>query len=155
MDYKLKETLKKIAPLLNKEKITWGVGASVMLNYYKIVDKCNDIDIQVRLEDIGKIDAILSKMGKKTKRLPNTTYKTKFFYEYIIDGIEIDVMADLCVHRDGIDHTFNFAKESVGEIIDLEGTKVPLAKLSDWYSIYKVIPKREEKVEAIRKILVY
>lgn len=153
MNCKLKKTLKKIAPLLNKDNIIWGVGASVMLNYYKIVDKCNDIDIQVSLEDIERIDAILSKMGEKTKRLPNTTYKTKFFYEYIIDGIEVDVMAGLCVHRDGVDHSFNFTRESVGDIVDLEGIKIPMAKLNDWYNIYKVLPKREEKVKAIRKFL--
>jgi hypothetical protein len=40
----------------------WGVGASILLNYYGLIDKPNDIDILVDLKDIEKADIILNLM---------------------------------------------------------------------------------------------
>lgn len=151
MSNKLEFILKKIAELLNEQKITWGVGGSVMLNYYGIIQGPGDIDILVHLKDINKLDNILSKIGKKQERLPNKIYKTKYFYEYIIDEIEIDVMAGLCICFNGKDHLFDFTRDSIGDFMEIDNIKIPLSKLSDWYDIYKLLPNREEKVTLIEE----
>lgn len=153
MDNQLKLVLKKIAKLLNDENITWAVGASVMLNFYGIVRGPGDIDILIDLKDINKLDNILSEIGEKQERLPNEIYKTKYFYEYIIDGIEIDVMAGLCIYYDGRDHTFDFNEDSIGDVMEMDNIKIPLSKLSDWYNIYKLLPKREKKVTLIKEYM--
>lgn len=58
-------TLSYIGKKLNDEGIVWGVGASILLNHYGLVDKPNDIDILVDLNDIEKADKILKSIEKK------------------------------------------------------------------------------------------
>lgn len=58
-------------------------------------------------------------------------------------------MAGLCVHRNNKDHFFPFNRESIGEWMEVDGVEVPLSKLEEWYEIYKVLPGRERKAEAI------
>ena len=53
---KVFDTLSYIGERLNEERIMWGVGASILLNHYGLVDKPNDIDILVDLKDIEKTD---------------------------------------------------------------------------------------------------
>ena len=153
MTEQLKSVLKKIAELLNNQNITWAVGASIMLSYYNIVKTPRDIDIMVDLKDIERLDCILCEIGEKRERLPNSTYKTKFFYEYVVDDIDIDVMAGLRIHSGGRDHPFYFTENSVGDYMEIDGVRVPLAKLSEWYYIYKLIPGREKKAAAIKEYL--
>ncbi len=153
MNNKLEILLKKIAKLLNDQNITWAVGASVMLNHYGIVQGPGDIDILVDLKDIHKLDDILSKIGEKQERFPNKIYKTRYFYEYIIDGIEIDVMGGLCICFNGKDHSFDFTKDSIGDFMEIDNIKIPLSKLTDWHDIYKLLPNREEKVALIEEYM--
>lgn len=153
MDYMLRSTLKRIAKLLNDQSITWAVGASVMLNYYGIVQNPRDIDVMVDLKDIDKLDSILSEVGVKSVGVPDATYKTKVFYEYMIGDIEVDVMGGLCICSGNKDYLFNFNRDSVGDYMDIDGVEVPLAKLTDWYDIYKVLPNREEKAAAIKEYM--
>ena len=47
-------TLSLIAEKLNKEGIGWGVGASLLLNHYGLIDQPNDIDLLVSVADIEK-----------------------------------------------------------------------------------------------------
>lgn len=86
MSDRLRSVLKRVAKLLNGEGITWGVGASVMLNHYGIVEDPGDIDIMVDMEDIHRLDLILSELGERVVGVPDETYKTKYFYEYMIEG---------------------------------------------------------------------
>lgn len=153
MSDRLRGVLKRVAKLLNSEGIIWGVGASVMLNHYGIVEDPRDIDIMVGMEDIHRLDSVLSELGERGVGVPDEVYKTKYFYEYMIDGIEVDVMAGLCIHRGGTDHSFPFNRDSIGEWMEVDGVEVPLAKLEEWYEIYKVLPGRERKAEAIGKYL--
>ncbi len=153
MSDRLRGVLKRVAKLLNSEGIIWGVGASVMLNHYGIVEEPGDIDIMVGMEDIHRLDSVLSELGERVVGVPDEVYKTKYFYEYMIDGIEVDVMAGLCIHKGGIDHSFSFNRDSIGEWMEVDGVEVPLAKLEEWHEIYKVLPGRERKAEAIGRYL--
>lgn len=153
MDKKMREVLKKIAEALNDEGVSYGIGASVMLYHHGIGRSPRDIDIQVELSDIKKLDEILSAFGEKRERLPNAVYRTRYFYEYDIDGVEVDVMGGLCVNHEGEDHAFDFTGKSLEGYMDLEGIRVPLVSLREWHEIYKVLPGREEKVEMIEKYM--
>ncbi|CEO05633.1 Uncharacterised protein [[Clostridium] sordellii] len=55
-------TLSYIGDKLNKANILWGVGASILLNQFGMVDTPNDIDIFIDIKDIHKADKILKKL---------------------------------------------------------------------------------------------
>ncbi|MEW8955436.1 MAG: hypothetical protein AB2369_02820, partial [Clostridium sp.] len=87
------KTLKLIGEKLNEENIIWALGASMMLNHYDLVESPNDIDIIVDLKDAKRANSILKSLGVKLEREKNEVYSTKHFYEYIIDGIDIDLLS--------------------------------------------------------------
>nr|WP_307775942.1 hypothetical protein [uncultured Cetobacterium sp.] len=153
MDQSLEKLLKKIALFLNAKKVSWAVGGSTMLNYYNISQTINNLDIVTTIEDIDSIHSTLSSMGTTKQRTPNSNFKTKYFFEYTIDGINVNLMSGLCVMLGDTEHHFPFNKESVGDIMYLDTVPIPLAKLGDWYNIYKLLPNRDHKVEAIKKYL--
>ena len=146
-------TLSYIGEKLNNSDIVWGVGASILLNQFGLIDRPNDIDICIDIKDIERADEILRSIGKKKQWEKTATYATKYFYEYIIDGIDVDVMAGFAVnHNSGIfDYTFNH--KSISEFKVINGVNIPFTSLEDWYVIYQLIPNRESKVKMIEKYL--
>lgn len=148
------KTLAYIAEKLNEEKVLWGVGASILLNHYGLVDKPNDIDILVALKDIEKADKILSSIGVKKDREKAATYATKYFYEYSIEGFDVDVMSGLTINHEEGAFQLTFDESSIVGTKEINGVKVPLSSLEDWYVIYQLIPNREVKVKLVEEYLI-
>ncbi|MEI8199315.1 MAG: hypothetical protein WCG21_04590 [Eubacteriales bacterium] len=148
------DTLIYIAEKLNQAGIVWGVGASMLLNIRGITDKPNDIDILVDIKDINKADEILSGIGEKKFKEKTNRYSTKYFYEYVINGVDIDVMSGLQInHIDGVfEYTFDY--DSISDIRNVNGVRIPLTSLEDWFVIYQLIPNREAKVAMIENYLI-
>lgn len=150
---KVFDTLSYIGERLNEERVMWGVGASILLNHYGLVDKPNDIDILVDLEDIEKTDIILKSVGEKKVLNHSDTYSTKYFYEYVINGFDVDVMAGLSInHSNGV-FKYSFDHSSIVMTKKINGIDIPLTSLEDWYIIYQLIPNRGKKVEMIENYL--
>ena len=147
------DTLSYIGGNLNKGKVVWGVGASIILNHHGIIDKPNDIDILVHLDDIEKADTILSSIGKKKKVKKTNTYSTKYFYEYSLNGTDIDVMSGLRINYENGIFEYIFDESSISEIKKIKGVNIPLTSLEDWYVLYQLIPNRGEKVDLIENYL--
>jgi len=147
------QTLSYIGEKLNKENILWGVGASILLNHYNLVNNPKDIDILVALEDIHKADEILKFLGHKKVRELNDSYSTEYFNEYIINGIDIDVMSGLTLNHEEGKYTQIFDKASIVDELDVDDVKIPLTSLEDWYIIYQLIPGRDYKVTLIENYL--
>lgn len=146
-------TLSYIGKKLNDADITWGVGASILLNKFGLINKPNDIDILISIDDIKKADEILKSIGEKKKWEKTSTYSTKYFYEYVINGIDIDVMSGFAVnHKSGV-FRYIFDDNSVSELKLINGVNIPFTSLEDWYIIYQLIPNRESKVEMIEKYI--
>ncbi|SDY61573.1 hypothetical protein SAMN05660462_00463 [Proteiniborus ethanoligenes] len=146
-------TLSQIGQSFDEEHILWGVGASIMLNHYGLADKPNDIDILVGIDDIKKVDAILKSVGEKKIYEKTDTYSTEYFYEYVINDFDVDVMAGFKINYcDGI-FEYIFDKDSISEMKIINGVQIPLTSLEDWYVIYQLIPNREAKVEIIENYL--
>lgn len=105
------------------------------------------------LNDIEKVDKILKGIGEKKVREKSDTYSTKYFYEYVVRGIDIDVMAGLSIsHNNGIfEYIFDYT--SISECKKINGVNIPLSSLEDWYLIYQLIPGRELKVKMIENYL--
>lgn len=145
--------LSYIGQKLNEKGIIWGVGASVLLALYELVDECNDIDILVDMNDIEMADRILSSIGIKNKSIEVKNYSTQYFYEYKIRGFDVDVMAGLAInHSEGTyEQAFDYSCISDSKLIN--GVEIPLSSLEDWYVIYQLIPNRELKVNIIEDYL--
>ena len=146
-------TLSYIGEKLNNSNVQWGVGASILLNHYGIIDKPNDIDILIDIKDIEKADEILKSIGEKKIWEKSEAYSTKYFYEYIVNGFDIDVMSGLAIKHDKGVYRYIFDNSSVSEFKKIKGVSIPLTSLEDWYVIYQLIPSRESKVNMIEEYL--
>lgn len=150
---KLFNTLSYIGEKLNNSNIVWGVGASILLNQFGLIDKPNDIDIFIDIMDIEKADKILKSIGEKKMWKKTTIYSTKYFYEYIVEGIDVDVMGGFAVNYNNGVFKYTFDNNSISEYKVINGVNIPFTSLEDWYVIYQLIPKREPKVKMIEKYL--
>jgi hypothetical protein len=147
-------TLSYIGEKLNNSNIVWGVGASILLNQFGFIDKPNDIDIFVDIRDIDKTDKILKEIGEKKQWEKTATYSTKYFYEYVVNGIDVDVMAGFAVnHASGV-FEYIFDNNSISEYRKINGIDIPFTSLEDWYVIYQLIPNRDHKVKMIENYLI-
>ncbi len=146
-------TLKYIGEKLNEANITWAVGASVMLSHYGLINNPRDIDIFVSLEDVYKAHEILSSLGEKHPQKNSEIYATEHFHQYTIKDTGIDLMAGFKInHICGI-YEYKFNRNSITSTMNIDGVTIPLTSLEDWYVIYQLIPKREEKSKLIEDYL--
>lgn len=148
------KTLSYIGEKLNNSNIVWGVGASILLNQSGLIDKPNDIDIFVDIKDINRADEILKSIGEKKQWEKTATYSTKYFYEYIINGVDVDVMAEFAVNHNSGVFEYIFGYDSISEFKKINGVDIPFTSLEDWYVIYQLIPDREAKVNIIESYLI-
>lgn len=146
-------TLSYIGKNLNDANVVWGVGGSLLLNKFELIDKPNDIDIFISIDEIEKADEILRTIGEKKKWEKTSTYSTKYFYEYVINGFDVDVMSGFAInHNDGI-FRYIFDNNSISELKVINDVNIPFTSLEDWYVIYQLIPNREAKVKMIEKYI--
>ncbi len=147
-----RQTLVKIAKILNDAGIAWGVGASMLLAQYGLADNPADIDIIVALDDIDEVDALLSSLGSSKKQKEKSeVYRTDFFYEYIIDSVEIDAMSGFKIKLPGCVFEYKFNRESIPRSFMIEGIQVPFMSLEEWYVLYQLMPGREYKAGLLEK----
>ncbi|SCJ89647.1 Uncharacterised protein [uncultured Clostridium sp.] len=146
-------TLSYIGEKFNNSNILWAVGASILLNQYDLIETPNDIDIFVDVKDIDRADEILKSIGSKKLYEKTTTYSTKYFYEYVVNKIDIDVMAGFAVNYNNGVYRYIFDENSIGDYRIINNTKIPFTTLEDWYVIYQLIPKREAKVKMIEEYI--
>ncbi|MBU3129256.1 nucleotidyltransferase family protein [Clostridium tagluense] len=147
------EALSYIGEKLNENGVVWAVGASILLHHYGLIDSPNDIDILVDLSDIEKVDKILKSIGEKKVREKSDTYSTKYFYEYVVHGFDIDLMAGLSINYNNGTYEYIFNHTSISEYKKINGVNIPLSSLEDWYVIYQLIPGRDIKVKMIENHL--
>lgn len=140
--------LAKVAERLNQAKVTWAVGASLLLYLKGRTDIFHDIDIMVLETDVERAKEILSQMGKLQPANPNVQYKTRVFLEYVIDGVDMDVMAGFVIVKDGQEYDCSLKKEEIAETISVNGQQIPLQSLETWKYYYKLMG-RDKKVKML------
>ena len=147
IEHKLK-VLSQIAKELNQKKLTWAVGASLLLYFKGIVTDFHDIDIMVPEDEIDEVKAVFLSLGIMQPPNPNVTYKTKHFMEFIIEGVEFDIMAGFVIINHDKAYQFSFTKENIKESVQINGVKIPLQPLGEWRTYYQLMG-REEKLSLI------
>ncbi len=151
MNKLMSDTLSYIGDILNKEKISWIVGGSIVLNYYGLTEIVNDIDLIVDIKDFEKVKSILSSIGD-FKELPKKgIYKTEGYIKCKINRVDIDIMSNFKIkHERGV-FEYILDQNSISKVIEINNVEIPLGSLEDWYEIYKLIPGREEKVQLLKE----
>jgi hypothetical protein len=149
VDSKIEQTLIRIAQALNASGILWGVGASLLLRQYGLADTCKDIDLLVSVAEIQTADSILSAIGEKQPEKLSDIYATDYFYEYIIDGVNIDVMAGLKIKTGETVFEYVFDKDSVPHSFSIGGVSVPFCTLEEWHALYQLMPGKMHKAQLI------
>lgn len=147
-------TLAKIAGALNARHITWAIGGSTLLSIYGIVDAPRDLDLIVDEADISAAVATLNTLGQQIPWEPSAEFSSHFFVEFVVEGIEVDVMAGLTIKlTDGGLYTYPFNSDRIAGHTHVNGVTVPLTSLQDWHLLYSMMANRESRVEQIREHL--
>jgi len=143
------EHLSQLAAQLNQLGVVWAAGASSVLYEHGLTASVNDLDILVQLEDAAKLDAYLEPFASKPPELDHPKYKTAFFREYKVNGVEIDLIAGFAIaHDQGVYH-YQFDHDAIDRVAILNGVGVPIAALEDWYVLYMLMDRKENKVALI------
>lgn len=120
-----------------------------MLLYFKrITSDFHDIDIMVSEEEFEIVKEILLSFGKMQPPNPNNKYLTRYFGEFIVDGVDIDVMAGFIIVDNDKEHYFPLKRENIKDFTEVNGIRIPLQAIEEWHTYYKLMG-RAEKVNMI------
>lgn len=142
------EVLAKIAHAFNARQLTWAVGASLLLYCKGIVTEFNDIDLMVAEKDAAAAKTLLRSMGKLQPPRPTGQYRSKCFFEFTIEAVEVDLIAGFVIVHNGEEHAFPLDRAAIVETIDLGGEQIQLQSVVDWRNMYTLMG-RTEKVQMI------
>ena len=140
--------LAKIARAFEEKKIMWAVGGSLMLYFRGITDIVHDIDLMVTEEDIEEVRAVLLDLGTPAPPAPDSRYKTRYFLEFLIDEVEVDVIAGFVIVHDGKEYDCSLTVDQITDLIDVEDVRIPMQSKELWREYYRLM-EREEKVRMI------
>ncbi|MCF7930584.1 MAG: hypothetical protein K9L02_03630 [Acholeplasmataceae bacterium] len=144
-------TLLLIAQKLNSEGIMWALGGSSVLKKHELVETVNDIDILVSKKDIEKANQILSNIGTKIEVQPNPNYLTTYFYSYIIMKFKVDLMCDFKIKYENQVYSYLFDESSITSSDDIAKEHIYYTSLEDWYVLYRLMGREDEKVKNLEK----
>ena len=147
IDEKLR-ILARIAAALNGAGITYAVGASLLLYLRGIAQGFNDIDLSVLEEDAPRAIAVLRRLGTMAPPEQRPDYPTRCFREFVIDGVEVDLIAGMVIVHDGTAHDCALKREEIDGHADVCGVPVPLHSLSCWKRYYALMG-RQAKADLI------
>ena len=147
LESKQKAVLLKIAKALNEAHIVWAVGGSILLDYHNLSEEApHDIDLIVHVKDINKCVAVLNELGEKQRYEKSESYSTPYFFEYLIEEVEVDLMALLTINTSNGPFRYHFDATYVADTWIQDDIPIPLTSLEDWYILYGLMGNRKNKV---------
>ena len=138
------DVLIKIARALNAADITWAIGGSMLLYLENITKEFNDIDIMVHSEHADAAKAVLLQMGSLIPSETKTKFRTKTFLEFVIDGVDVDVMAGFVIVSDGIAHDCALRAEDISGYITIGNEPIPVQPVALWRKYYALMGNTEK-----------
>lgn len=147
-----KDILKKIANGLNELDCTWAIGGSVMLNHFGLVEKPNDIDILIDASHSDKVKEFMNSIGTYVELPSKSPFKTKEFFGYIVDGIMVEFLGDFKIElENGKVYEFILDECAIKEYMIVDGVKVNLTTLEDWFVAYGVMKDPKKRTPLLKK----
>lgn len=147
-----KELLKEISRKFDSFNVRWAIGGSLLLYFYNIVEEFHDIDIVVDIEDAIKAKEILSELGVFQEQKCKLNYLTTHFYEFNINGIDIDLIGGFAIKKEDKIYDCSFNSEIVDSYVKIDDKFIPLDSLKKWAKYYALMD-RETKVNLIETYL--
>lgn len=144
----IESTIKGLISLakdLNKHKIHWALGASLLLYLEGYDVTVQDIDIVVHDDDYKLLLEML-KDYEYIYQEPNEKYKTKHFFSTQSEGIEVDIMINFNVLKEDNIYHFPF---HIDKEITIEDTAIYLSSVDEWLNAY-IAMNRVDKVLLIQ-----
>ncbi len=136
------ETLIEIAEKLNQNNITWALGGSGMLYFYKIVDNFNDLDLLIVENDVDKFNEIFENYNFKEIK-SSGLFSSKYFSKGKINDIEIDVIAGFTINENDISHYYPLNVDDVNVCL-LNDVEIKLDSLTNWLTYYNLMGRSEK-----------
>lgn len=146
------ELLKKIALQFEKAHITWALGGSMMLYFKGIVPVFQDIDLMVADADAQTAQSILCSMGQMQPQTPNPKFRSKAFMEFVINSVDVDVIAGFAIVSGDSVVDCSLQKEQIVERMPLGEACIPLQSPALWCRYYRLMD-RNEKAQMIEQAL--
>lgn len=131
--------LSSIAGALNGAHITWAVGASTLLYLRGLVPDFHDLDLMVDDRDALRARALLQAMGTFHPSAREAKYRTNHFFEFVIHGVEVDLMGGFAILKDGILHDCSLEPTRITERVTINGQSIPLDSLRAWRGYYALM----------------
>ncbi len=150
----MEEVLKKIAGLFNKANITWALGGSWVLKKHGFNRIPHDIDIMVVEGDIDRAKEIMETIGEETTNKPQGNYNTKYFFQYIVNGVEVDIMCKFIISYQGMPFNYLFDKQSISDVEYMGETRINYSSVEDWYVLYCLMDRPKDNLHEIEKYLI-
>ena len=106
----------------------WALGTSMLLYFKGITSAFHDIGLMVADHDAECVRGNLSEMGelRPSDPMPNPMYRTKTFMEFLIESIEVDVMAGFAIVHEGTAYGCSLREEQIVEKMPLGTEAIPL-----------------------------
>lgn len=141
--------LKSISRKFNAEGITWALGASMLLYFKGIAPDFNDIDIMIADGESERVMELMALLRAELRPFaPNEKYGTKTFLEYVVSGVEVDIIEGFAIMSGGRLHSCPLRPDQIAEYADLDGERIPLQSVELWRGYYELMG-RAEKVRMI------
>ncbi len=140
--------LARVAKCLNDAKITWAVGGSLLLYFNGITEVFHDLDLMIFEKDALRAKEILGTLGTLQPSQGGGRYRTKHFYEFSVEGVDIDLMGGFAICSDGVVHTCALEPDQIVGSTSVEGQTIPLQSVALWRTYYEWM-ERTEKVAMI------
>lgn len=151
LDAKL-AVLSQLAKAFREQQVLWALGASGLLYCKGIVSTFHDLDIMVAEQNVAVVEDILSQLGTKTQENPNAQYKSKAFLEYVVNGVDVDVIAGFVIVNGETHHYFPLEASQITDSRTIQGEDIPLQDLACWRQYYALMG-RTQKGEMIEQYL--
>lgn len=149
----MEEVLKKIAFLFNKANITWALGGSWVLKKHGLKKTPRDIDILIIEGDIDKVKQIMQNIGTLKPINPQEKYGTRYYFQYIVDEVEVDIMCKFIIEYRGTIFNYLFDKQSVSDIEYLGDVRINYSSIEDWYVLYCLMDRPKDNLREIERYL--
>ncbi len=147
-----KEILKRIANGLNELNCTWAIGGSVILNQFGLVESPKDIDILIDASQAEEVKAFMNTIGTYVELPSKSPFKTVEFFGYMVDDIMVEFLGDFKIElEDGKVYEFILDKDAIKEFMIVDGVKVNLTTLEDWFVAYGVMKDPKKRVPLLKE----
>lgn len=139
--------LAKLGAVLREHGILWAAGASLLLYLKGYVEEFHDLDILIGETDPVKMDEILQDFGPFPESAKGT-YATKYFREFSVDGVEVDMIGGFAIVKAGKVYDCSLQSSQITGYAEVCEEQIPLHSIALWREYYALIG-RETKVALI------